>query len=102
MQAEAIGGAIASVDANPDSPDHAVECHATMAACGKREEAAQYADAMASRFGNNAEVLMYLGGWFERTGQSARADECFDRALAADPQASGRAAGGGNRAGATE
>lgn len=86
VQTEAIGSAMAQVDANPDSPEHAVECHATMAACGKREEAAQYADAMTSRFGDNANVLMYLGGWFERTGQSARADQCFDRALAADPQ----------------
>ncbi len=70
VQTEAIGSAMAQVDANPDSPEHAVECHATMAACGKREEAAQYADAMASRFDDNADVLMYLGGWFERTGGS--------------------------------
>jgi tetratricopeptide (TPR) repeat protein len=86
VQADAIGSAIADVDANPDSPDHAVQCHATMAACGKREEAAKYADAMLSRFGNSAEVLMYLGAWFERIGQSGQADKCFDRALAADPK----------------
>ncbi len=86
VRAEAIGSAIADVDANPDSPEHAVRCHATMAACGKREDATKYAEAMSSRFGNNADVLMYLGGWFERIGQSVRADECFDRALTADPQ----------------
>ncbi len=86
VQANAISGAIAEVDANPDSPEHAIECHATMAACGKREEAGQYSDAMVSRFGNNAEVLMYLGAWFERIGQSQRADQCFDRALAVDPK----------------
>jgi hypothetical protein len=86
VQSDAIGKAIANVDANPDSPDHAVDCHATMAACGKREEAAQYAEAMASRFANNADVMMYLGGWFERIGQSQRADKCFDQALAANPK----------------
>jgi tetratricopeptide (TPR) repeat protein len=41
---------------------------------------------MMKRFGSDAEVLMYLGSWFERIGQSKTADDCFDRALAADPQ----------------
>jgi len=86
VQANAISGAIAKVDANPDSPEHAMECHATMAACGKREEAGQYADAMLTRFGNNVEVLMYLGSWFERIGQTQRADQCFDKALVVDPK----------------
>jgi tetratricopeptide (TPR) repeat protein len=85
-QTEAIGKAIAAVDANPESPDHAVECHATMAACGQREEAAQYAEVMSSRFSNNADVLMYLGGWFERIGRSKEGDKFFDQALKADPK----------------
>ncbi len=29
---------------------------------------------------------MYLGSWYERTGQSDRADECFARRVAVDPQ----------------
>jgi tetratricopeptide (TPR) repeat protein len=85
VQANSIREAMAGADANADSPDHAVNCHATLAACGKQEEAAQYADALARRFGNNADVMMYLGSWFERIGQSQRADKCFEQALAADP-----------------
>ena len=86
VQANAISSAMAKVDANPDSPEHAVSCHATLAACGKQQEASQYAEAMLSRFSQNADLLMYLGGWYERTGQSAKSDACFERALAADPQ----------------
>ena len=86
VQADAIGSAIADVDANPDSPEHAVRCHGTMDACNKREEATKYAYSMAKRFPNNADVLMYLGAWFERIGQSERADKFFDRAIEADPQ----------------
>src|SRR5262245_13725761 len=61
VQTKAIGSAIAGVDADPNSPERAVECHATLSACGQQEEARQYAETLINRFGEDADVQKYLG-----------------------------------------
>lgn len=85
IQSKSIGAAIAGVDADPNSPERAIECHATLAACGKQAEAAQFGETMSVRFRNHADVQMYLGSWLERIGRSEQADACFARALEAAP-----------------
>ncbi|HJT34371.1 MAG TPA: hypothetical protein VJ783_20225 [Pirellulales bacterium] len=82
---EAIEAASAELAGKEHDPDAAIKMHGTFEAFQQGEEAARFAEAMLTLFGDVARVQFYLGGWYERVGRKADADRCFVRALELEP-----------------
>jgi len=85
IKSKAITEGMETMNQNPDDPESAIKMHATLVAFGKQEEARQLAAILTEQFGQNPDVLMYLGACHERAKNNAEADTCFAKALAADP-----------------
>ncbi len=85
MRQEAIERCSAELAANEHDPDAAIKMHSTFDAFQQGDDAARFAEAMLTLFGDVARVQFYLGGWYERMGRKADADQCFARALALEP-----------------
>lgn len=83
---EALERASAELAANEHDPDAAIKMHGTFEAYQQGEDAARFAEAMLTLFGDVARVQFYLGGWYERVGRKADADQCFSRAFALEPE----------------
>lgn len=82
---EAIEAASAELAGKEHDPDAAIKMHGTFEAFQQGDEAARFAEAMLTLFGDVARVQFYLGGWYERVGRKADADRCFARALELEP-----------------
>ena len=82
---EAIEATSAELAENEHDPDAAIKMHGTFEAFQQAEEAARFAEAMLTLFGDVARVQFYLGAWYERVGRKADADQCFARAFALEP-----------------
>ena len=77
--------ALARMEQDPDNPEAALAALGALTMSNRTEEAEKIAAFAAERFGDNAEVQMDLGAWYESTGRGAQADDCFERALELDP-----------------
>jgi len=86
VEQEAVRRAVQQADESPESPEAAMELHGTLAAFGRRKEAADFAEIMARTFPDNADVQMHLGAWHEMEGHDTQADACFARALELAPE----------------
>lgn len=82
---EALERSSAELATNEHDPDAAIKMHSTFEAFQQGDDAARFAEAMLTLFGDVARVQFYLGGWYERVGRKADADQCFARALALEP-----------------
>jgi tetratricopeptide (TPR) repeat protein len=82
---EAIGETATQFSASPDDPDAAVQMHATLSAFQKRDEAAQLAEMLETKFPDVARVQFYLAAWYEQSGKPEVANRLFMRAFELDP-----------------
>ena len=81
----AVEAAAKKMAANPDDAAVAIELHKTLVDCDEDDKAQALADVMAAKFGNEASVQAYLGGWYLDEGLQKRADPLISRALFLDP-----------------
>ena len=80
-----IDQSAAEMGQNKESPAAAIKMHSTLVSFHKQDEAQRLAEIMLGKFGEDANVQFYLGGWHERCGRGPLADECFARALQLEP-----------------
>ena len=85
IKSEAIQQSGDQLAENQDDPEAAVNMHLTLAAFHKNEEAARLADIMREKFGDDAQVQLYLAGWYEGQGKTEQMRATIDRAWALDP-----------------
>ncbi len=78
--------AIGQVDEAPDDPKSAVNFLDTLTGFGRLDEAADYAKVMGQQFGEDAEVQLYLGGWYTHFGRVEESKSHFANALALAPE----------------
>ncbi len=86
---EAIAEGMEDMNREPDSPDAAVKMHQALTTFGKHEEARRLMGIMETKFGNDVDILMYLGAWHDKEGRGKEADACFAKALAVAPDHKG-------------
>lgn len=84
-KAEAVETSAAELARSSNDPDAAIRMHATYEAYQMQEEAARFADALATLHGDVARVQFYLGGCWERAGLNEQANNAFFRALQIEP-----------------
>lgn len=66
--------------------EKALQLHRTFVAFGEPQRAREIAEFILKTHGDNVDAQLYLGGWYEQTGNMPAADECFRRALELDPK----------------
>lgn len=84
-RAEAVEASEAELARSSNDPDAAIRMHATYDAYQMHEDAARFADALATLHGDVARVQCYLGGCWERAGLTEQANNAFFRALQLEP-----------------
>lgn len=70
---------------NPTDAEAALEQLWTLISLNKHAEAKELAAQLAGRFGENVDVQLSLGAWWEMSGDDARADAAFSKALSLAP-----------------
>ena len=85
IKSEAIQQSGDQLAENQDDPEAAVNMHLTLAAFHKDEEAGRLADIMREKFGDDAQVQLYLAGWYEGQGKNEQMRASIDRAWELDP-----------------
>jgi tetratricopeptide (TPR) repeat protein len=80
-----IEGAMDRLAAAPEEPDRALELLGTLTAFNRPEEAKDLANATCKSHSENIDVQIGLGAWYEREGEAAKAEACFNRAVELDP-----------------
>ena len=85
IKTEAIQQSGDQLAENQNDPEAAVNMHLTLAAFHKNEEAGRLADIMREKFGDDAQVQLYLAGWYEGQGKTEQMRATIDRAWALDP-----------------
>lgn len=89
LRANAIRETQAAYEADPESVEKAVGYHATLASGGEPEAAGKMGTILANKYGNNADVQLYLGGFFEERGDLSAANAHFHRAYEIDKNHAG-------------
>jgi len=79
LRSQAISETTSEYEADPENAQKAIAVHATLASGGERAAAGKFADMMLTRFADNTDVLLYLGGAFEETNQLEQSNQCFHR-----------------------
>ena len=69
-----------------DDPDVAIEHLQTLSAFRQWEEAKQLVPAIENTHGNNVDVLLYLGSWYDQYGDGGDGDRCYEAAFKLDPK----------------
>lgn len=89
LRTGAVREATAEYEADPSNAEMAVALHATLSSAGEHVPAKQFAQLLAERFSDNADVLLYLGAAHEETGDIALSNQSFLAAYEADQQNAG-------------
>jgi tetratricopeptide (TPR) repeat protein len=79
-----ISGALDKFRSNP-TPEAAIEAHQALVTFHQTAEAAEFRQAMRTKFPENAKVHAYLGAVLEHLGQPGESAEAFAKALALRP-----------------
>jgi len=76
----------AAMEAAPDEAEPMMVYQRVLAEGGLYADASGVAEELEARFGDRAEVQLFLGGWHEYHGRREKADVCFEKALSLEPE----------------
>lgn len=83
---ESLESGLSALADNMDDPTKAIELLHNMTVFNQLDEAMELAAATVKQHSKDFETLVDIGSWYERQNQTQLSDQCFDQAIALDPE----------------